>query len=89
MSRNDRKKWIACLAGGSHTLLSPPVPLAHRPFERLRDAQALRDYLSEQAPWSHLIFFGLQLCSVIIAPIPAIWLPPPAARSSASGMAFS
>lgn len=25
----------------------------------------------QQAPWSHLIFLALQMCSVIIAPIPS------------------
>ena len=40
-------------------------------FTRLGDAQALADYLTAQAPWSHLAFFALQFCSVIIAPIPS------------------
>lgn len=71
MSRNDRKKWIAALLAVLILLLLLLFLWRTGLLERLRDAQALRDYLSEQAPWSHLIFFGLQLCSVIIAPIPS------------------
>ena len=71
MPRNDRKKWIAALLAVLILILLCLFLWRTGLFERLRDTQALRDYLSEQAPWSHLIFFGLQMCSVIIAPIPS------------------
>jgi uncharacterized membrane protein YdjX (TVP38/TMEM64 family) len=71
MARKEIKKWIAAVVGIA--LLSGLCLFLWRTdlLERLQDTAALRDYLSDQAPWSQLIFFGLQLCSVIIAPIPS------------------
>lgn len=40
-------------------------------FASLRSPQALQDYISSFAPYSHLCFFLIQLLSVILAPIPS------------------
>ena len=40
-------------------------------FAALGSAQALQEYISGFAPYSHLCFFLLQLLSVILAPIPS------------------
>ena len=40
-------------------------------FAALGSPQALQDYISGFAPYSHLCFFLLQLLSVILAPIPS------------------
>ena len=40
-------------------------------FEAAKSAQGMQDYIARCAPWSHLAFFGVQLASVIIAPIPS------------------
>lgn len=50
MSRNDRKKWIAALLAVLILLLLLLFLWRTGLLERLQDAQALRDYLSEQAP---------------------------------------
>lgn len=34
-------------------------------------AEAIRDWVDQFTPWGELVFFGLQLMSVIIAPIPS------------------
>lgn len=71
MPQNTRKKWIAALLAVLILLCLCLFLWRTGLFSRLRDLQALQTYLSEQAPWSHLIFFGLQMCSVIFAPIPS------------------
>lgn len=40
-------------------------------FEAAATKEGLQDYIDRSAPWSHLVFFGVQLASVIIAPIPS------------------
>lgn len=40
-------------------------------FEAVRSEEGLRAYIEGSAPWSHLAFFGLQLASVVVAPIPS------------------
>ncbi len=40
-------------------------------FGAARTEAGLRAYIERCTPWSHLAFFGLQLVSVIIAPIPS------------------
>ncbi len=40
-------------------------------FEAARTSQGMQDYIARCTPWSHLAFFGIQLASVIIAPIPS------------------
>lgn len=71
MPQNTRKKWIAALLAVLILLCLCLFLWRTGLFTRLRDLQALQSYLAEQAPWSHLIFFGLQMCSVIFAPIPS------------------
>lgn len=70
MTQNKYKRWLAALLT---LFLSAAVLVLWRVglLSKLRDVQALGDFLAAQAPWSHLVFFGLQLCSVIIAPIPS------------------
>ena len=82
MSRNDRKKWIAALLAVLILLLLLLFLWRTGLLERLRDAQALRDYLSEQAPWSHLIFavfgfwhgFLMTILAVTIGSCTTFWL---------------
>lgn len=40
-------------------------------FRAAASEEGLRQYIEDCAPWSHLAFFGVQLASVIIAPIPS------------------
>lgn len=71
MTRKEKKKWLIALCVTA-LLVALCLVLWHTGLlKQLQDTQALRTYLSEQAPWSQLIFFGLQLFSVIIAPIPS------------------
>lgn len=39
-------------------------------FEAARSIDGMRGYIERCMPWSHLAFFGIQLVSVILAPIP-------------------
>ena len=70
MKQKRIRQWLALLL---LLLLSAAVLLLWRTgiLESMRNVASLRDYLAARAPWSHLIFFGLQLCSVIVAPIPS------------------
>ena len=40
-------------------------------FQAAGSAEALGAYIARCAPWSHLAYFGIQLASVIVAPIPS------------------
>ncbi len=40
-------------------------------FEAAASPGAMEEYIDRCAPWSHLAYFGIQLASVIIAPIPS------------------
>lgn len=40
-------------------------------FEAAGSQEKLGEYIARCAPWSHLAYFGIQLASVIIAPIPS------------------
>ena len=40
-------------------------------FESLHSKQAMEAYIAKFSPWSHLMYFLIQLVSVIIAPIPS------------------
>ena len=40
-------------------------------FETLHSKQAMEAYIAKFSPWSHLMYFLIQLVSVIIAPIPS------------------
>ena len=71
MSQKDRKKWLAALAIVL-VLVALCIALWQTGLlERLKNVEHLQAYLASHTPWSQLIFFGLQLCSVIIAPIPS------------------
>ena len=40
-------------------------------FRVLSSQERLEAYIRDSAPWSHLVFLGIQLISVILAPIPS------------------
>ena len=40
-------------------------------FAAMRTKNGLAQYISATAPWSHLVYFLIQLASVIVAPIPS------------------
>ncbi len=40
-------------------------------FEAASSAEGIKAYIEQSAPWSHLVFFFLQLVSSIVAPIPS------------------
>ena len=40
-------------------------------FEAATSAERIKAYIEDSAPWSHLVFFFLQLVSSIVAPIPS------------------
>ena len=40
-------------------------------FEAAGSQQTLGEYIARCAPWSHLAYFGVQLVSVVVAPIPS------------------
>ena len=40
-------------------------------FAAMRTKDGLAQYISATAPWSHLVYFLIQLASVIVAPIPS------------------
>ena len=40
-------------------------------FEAAGSPQEMGEYIARCAPWSHLAYFGVQLVSVIVAPIPS------------------
>ena len=40
-------------------------------FQAIGSQKALEAYIARCAPWSHLAYFGIQLASVVIAPIPS------------------
>ena len=40
-------------------------------FQAAGSAEALGAYIARCAPWSHLAYFGIQLASVVVAPIPS------------------
>ena len=40
-------------------------------FQAAGSPEAMGEYIARCAPWSHLAYFGIQLASVIVAPIPS------------------
>ncbi len=40
-------------------------------FQTLHSKEAMEAYIASYSPWSHLMYFAIQLVSVIIAPIPS------------------
>ena len=71
MSQKDRKKWLAALAIVLVLVVLCIALWQTGLLDRLKNVEQLQAYLASHTPWSQLIFFGLQLCSVIIAPIPS------------------
>lgn len=72
MQSKHSRQWgiaLACaillLAGLSFFLWKTDI------LSRLENLEDLKNFLNSCAPWSHLIFFLLQLSSIIIAPIPS------------------
>lgn len=67
----SRKQWVTLLtamllgAGGGYFLYRSGF------FAACASQQALRDYIDQWSPYSHLVFFLVQLLSVILAPIPS------------------
>ena len=67
-----RKKWpvililvLLLLAGGGYLLWRSGL------FAAFTSLEAMQDYIARFAPYSHLVFFLIQLLSVILAPIPS------------------
>ncbi len=40
-------------------------------FQAMESPERMGDYITRSAPWSHLTYFGVQLLSVVVAPIPS------------------
>lgn len=40
-------------------------------FDAISSQKKLEAYIQASTPWSHLVFFGVQLASVVLAPIPS------------------
>lgn len=71
MSQKDRKKWVAALAIVLVLIALFFALWRSGLIDKLKNVEQLQAYLVSHTPWSQLIFFGLQLCSVIVAPIPS------------------
>ncbi|MCD7838950.1 MAG: TVP38/TMEM64 family protein [Clostridiales bacterium] len=72
MNTKHSKQWFFAIAAAAVLLLGLSLFLRKTgALHSLKSVSDLRDFLSSYAPWSHLVFFLLQLSSVIIAPIPS------------------
>lgn len=72
MPKKHSREWAAALFAAILILGGLSVFLWRTDaLTRLHDLEQLKDYLNSFAPWSHLIFFLLQLSSVIFAPVPS------------------
>lgn len=71
MSKEKRTKLILLIAGG--LLVTALAVFLWRTdlLARCGTAESLRDALEGFQPWSMAVFFVMQLCSVIFAPIPS------------------
>ena len=71
-SKQNRHTWIATLAA-TLLLLGALAWLLWRSgfFQAAHTVESLQAYIGRFAPYSHLVFFLLQLTSVILAPIPS------------------
>lgn len=64
--------WAVTLAGTLALLAGLALLLGSTGFfEAARSQEGLRRYIERYTPHSHLVFFALQLSSVILAPIPS------------------
>lgn len=70
--RKEKMLWSVTLAV-TLVLLAALALLLHSTgfFEAARSQEGLRQYIERYTPNSHLVFFALQLSSVILAPIPS------------------
>ncbi len=70
--KNKRTGWLAALTATVLLLVLLAWGLwSSGFFEAIRTTRGLRDYIQRFTPYSHLVFFGIQLASVILAPIPS------------------
>ena len=69
----DEKRRAALQWGGTILLLGVVLALLWRSgfFEAVSSQKNLEAFISRWAPWSHLAFFGVQLLSVVFAPVPS------------------
>lgn len=56
---------IALLGGSVYALYATGF------FQTLHSKEAMEAYIASYSPWSHLMYFAIQLVSVIVAPIPS------------------
>lgn len=69
---SDRKRTVIQWAAAGVILLLVLLGLWQSGFfSAISSEAALESYIQSCAPWSHLAFFGVQLISVILAPIPS------------------
>ncbi|MCD8190614.1 MAG: VTT domain-containing protein [Clostridiales bacterium] len=72
MNTKHSKQWFFAIAAAAFLLVGLSLFLWKTgALHSLKSVSDLRDFLADSAPWSHLVFFLLQLSSVIIAPIPS------------------
>lgn len=82
MAHKNRKKWVAALIAVLLIILLSLFLWQTGLIHKLKDTEQMQAYLTEHTPWSQLLFFALQLCGVIIAPIPSNFI------AAAGGAAF-
>ncbi len=72
MNAKHSRQWFFAIAAAVVLLVGLSLFLWKTgALHSLKSVSDLRDFLADSAPWSHLVFFLLQLSSVIIAPIPS------------------
>lgn len=57
-------------------------------FQVIGSPEQMGEYIARSAPWSHLTYFGVQILSVVIAPIPSNITAPQARICSGCGPLF-
>lgn len=69
----SEKRRTALQWGGTLVLLAAVLALLWRSgfFQAVSSQQKLEEFISQRAPWSHVAFFGVQLLSVVFAPVPS------------------
>lgn len=72
LNMKHSKQWFLAIVAAAALLMGLSLFLWKTgALHSLNSVDDLRDFLTDCAPWSHLVFFLLQLSSVIIAPIPS------------------